>query len=121
MSVTINVAEAISALEALGYTVTAPKSKATTKKTATAKTTPEPTKSTKVRTVGCLEQDGKAVRFVEGQFVPKKAWYGITSAIKEAGAKFDAKTKFWMFDTVKDAKAFMDKQAEREAQRTAQA
>lgn len=121
INATISIADAISALEALGYTVTAPtgKSKPKTANGATPSSEPveEPKKKSKVRTVGCLEQDGKAVRFVVGQFVPKKAWYGITCAIKEAGAKFDPDTKVWVFESAKSAKEFMDKQAEREKAR----
>lgn len=58
----------------------------------------EPKKYDKVYTVS---KDGKSVTIGNGGFIPTKVFKGVTYSLKQSGAKYDAKTKAWTFDTKK--------------------
>lgn len=48
-----------------------------------------------------LNKDGKSVTIGGNGFIPRKTFYAVTCSLKEAGAKWDNKTKTWTFDTKK--------------------
>ena len=69
------------------------------------------------RCVGFVEQRDNTIAFLSGKFCPKPVFNGITYALKNAGAKYDTKTKAWTFEKLEDANAFMDAQTKREEER----
>ena len=48
-----------------------------------------------------VAKDGKSVTIGNGGFIPTKVFKGVTYSLKQSGAKYDAKTKAWTFDTKK--------------------
>lgn len=69
------------------------------------------------RSVGFIEQKDSTIAFISGKFCPKPVFNGITYALKNAGAKYDTKSKAWTFEKLEDANAFMDAQTKREEER----
>ena len=69
----------------------------------------EPKAETKVETkaetkrvkVYALCEDGKSVTIGGDGFIPTKVFKGVTYSLKQSGAKYDAKTKVWAFETKK--------------------
>lgn len=51
-------------------------------------------------------KDGKSVTVGGEGFIPTKVFKGITYSLKQAGAKYDSKTKAWTFDTKTACKAW---------------
>ena len=58
----------------------------------------EPKKYAKVY---ALCKDGKSVTIGGEGFIPTKVFKGVTYSLKQSGAKYDAKTKAWTFETKK--------------------
>lgn len=56
----------------------------------------KPKQYAKVYTVG---EDGKSVTIGNDGFIPTKVFKGVTYSLKQANAKYDSKTKAWVFDT----------------------
>lgn len=63
----------------------------------------EPKKYDKVYTVS---KDGKSVTIGNGGFIPTKVFKGVTYSLKQSGAKYNATTKAWDFDTKKSCTAW---------------
>lgn len=100
-AVPIEVAKAIEVM--LAQYKTAPKAKAETPKTAP-KAKAEPKQYAKLYAVA---KDGKSVTIgADGQFIPTKVFKGVTYSLKQAGAKYDSKTKAWTFGTKKACEAW---------------
>lgn len=68
-----------------------PKAKAETPKAKT-----EPKAKVKVYT---KTEDGKGVLVGTNGFIPTKVFKGVTYSLKQSGAKYNADTKAWMFET----------------------
>ena len=73
----------------------------TTKVEPKAKT--EPKKYDKVYAVA---ENGKSVTIGNGGFIPTKVFKGVTYSLKQSGAKYNATTKAWDFDTKKSCTAW---------------
>lgn len=100
-AVPIELANAIEVM--LAQYKTAPKAKAETPKTAP-KAKAEPKQYAKLYAVA---KDGKSVTIgADGQFIPTKVFKGVTYSLKQAGAKYDSKTKAWTFGTKKSCEAW---------------
>lgn len=56
--------------------------------------------------VYALCKDGKSVTIGGNGFIPTKVFKGVTYSLKQSGAKYDAKTKAWTFDTKTACKAW---------------
>lgn len=46
-------------------------------------------------------EDGKSVTIGGDGFIPRKVFNGVTYSLKQSGAKYDSKTKAWVFSTKK--------------------
>ena len=53
------------------------------------------------KTIIEVTKDGKGVTIGNGGFIPTKVFKGVTYDLKQNGAKYDAKTKVWSFETKK--------------------
>lgn len=82
------------------YKVAATKATKTTKTTTTAQATPKASAKTYDKVYG-VSKDGKSVTIGNGGFIPTKVFKGVTYSLKQAGAKYDATTKAWAFETKK--------------------
>lgn len=76
------------------------KAKAETPKT---KTKTEPKQYAKVYAI-C--EDGKSVTIGNDGFIPTKVFKGVTYSLKQNGAKYNADTKAWTFETKTKCKAW---------------
>ena len=97
-AVPIEVAKAIETMLAQ-YKVNTPKAETPKAKSeAKPKAKAEPKQYAKVYAVA---EDGKSVTIGNDGFIPAKVFKGVTYSLKQAGAKYDAKTKAWTFGTKK--------------------
>ena len=95
-AVPVEVAKAIETMLAQYKTVA--KTVETPKSEPKAKAKAEPKQYAKVYAVA---KDGKSVTIGNDGFIPTKVFKGVTYSLKQAGAKYDAKTKAWAFETKK--------------------
>lgn len=57
-----------------------------------------------------VTEDGKGIVIGNGGFVPKKVFNAIKFSLKDSGAKWNADTKSWVFDTKTKCKAWTKNQ-----------
>ena len=72
-----------------------------TTKVETTKSEPKKSETKKYAKVYEVTKDGKGVTIGNGGFIPTKVFKGVTYDLKQNGAKYDAKTKVWSFETKK--------------------
>lgn len=74
------------------------------------KTKAEPKQYAKVY---ALCEDGKSVTIGNDGYIPAKVFKGVTYSLKQAGAKYDSKTKAWTFENKTKCKSWCKAQDNR--------
>lgn len=99
-NVPINTAKAIEMMLAEYRTTTKAETPKSEPKT---KTKTEPKQYAKIYAI-C--EDGKSITIGSDGFIPTKVFKGVTYSLKQNGAKYDSKSKTWVFENKTKCKAW---------------